>query len=245
MKLHCLGSSSKGNSYVLEGNTSALIIEAGIPFSLVERKLDFNLRKIAGCIITHEHLDHSGKINSYLNYSIEIWCSKGTKDNLKNIHPKYHTIYRCEHGKQFSINEFIVLPFNVQHDAAEPLGFLIYHPECGKVLFITDSYYSKYTFPGLKHIIIECNYIADILDSNVNSGKLHPSVRNRVVKSHFELQNVIDMLKANDLTNVRNIVLTHLSDGNSDAKRIEKEVKEATGKMVFIADKNMEIDFSL
>jgi phosphoribosyl 1,2-cyclic phosphodiesterase len=242
MKLHCLGSSSKGNSYVLEGNTSALVIEAGVPVAKVKQALKFNVLKIAGCIASHIHGDHFRYADKYLKSGINIYASKGTIDNSKLGN---YGLFIISHNQQIRIGEFIVLAFDVQHDAPEPLGFLIYHPECGKILFITDSYYSKYTFHGLNHIILECNYISDILDSNVNSGKLHPSVRNRVVKSHFELQNVIDLLKANDLTNVRNIVLTHLSDGNSDEKRIEKEVKEATGKMVFIADKNLQIDFGL
>jgi uncharacterized surface protein with fasciclin (FAS1) repeats len=51
-------------------------------------------------------------------------------------------------------------------------------------------------------------------------------------------------LKANDLSQVNNIVLIHLSDGNSDAARFKREVQEVTGKTVWIADAGMEIPFN-
>ena len=46
MKLKCLGSGSSGNCYILENDSEALIIEAGIPFMTVKKALDFNINKI-------------------------------------------------------------------------------------------------------------------------------------------------------------------------------------------------------
>ena len=56
MKLRVLGSSSAGNCYILENNTEALIIEAGLPFMEAKKALDFNTKKIQGVVISHEHL---------------------------------------------------------------------------------------------------------------------------------------------------------------------------------------------
>lgn len=56
MKLKVLGSSSKGNSYILEAENEALILEAGINFNEVKKALDFNISKIRGVCISHEHL---------------------------------------------------------------------------------------------------------------------------------------------------------------------------------------------
>jgi hypothetical protein len=50
-------------------------------------------------------------------------------------------------------------------------------------------------------------------------------------------------LRANDLTGVNNIVLIHLSDSNSDAPRFQKEVRELTGKTVWVAEAGLEINF--
>lgn len=56
MKLKVLGSGSSGNCYILENDTEALIIEAGVPFMEVKKALDFNISKIQGVVISHEHL---------------------------------------------------------------------------------------------------------------------------------------------------------------------------------------------
>jgi hypothetical protein len=49
-------------------------------------------------------------------------------------------------------------------------------------------------------------------------------------------------LLANDLSKVRNIVLIHLSDSNSDARRFKKEIEDITGKVVHIADTDYTIE---
>lgn len=56
MYLKCLGSSSSGNCYILENENEALIIEAGINLSEVKKALNFNISKIRGVLISHEHL---------------------------------------------------------------------------------------------------------------------------------------------------------------------------------------------
>ena len=137
---------------------------------------------------------------------------------------------------QFAIGTWTILPFDTQHDAAEPLGFLLQNQEGEKLLFATDTYYIKYRFPGLTHIMVECNYAADILQNNVDGGKVPESMRNRLLKSHFSLENVKKFLLANDLSKVREIWLIHLSDGNSDAERFKREIQELTGKVVIIAN---------
>ena len=68
--------------------------------------------------------------------------------------------------------------------------------------------------------MVECNYAADILQANVDAGKVPESMRNRLLRSHFSLDNVKKFLLANDLSKVREIWLIHLSDGNSDARKI-------------------------
>jgi len=41
-------------------------------------------------------------------------------------------------------------------------------------------------------------------------------------------------LQANDLSRVQEIWLLHLSDGNSNSERFKREVKEISGKPVYI-----------
>lgn len=241
MKLQVLGSSSKGNCYLLSNDTEALIIEAGVTLTEVKKALDFDISKVVGCAISHEHLDHAGHVGKYLEAGIDIYSSQGTFSTLGISHHRARVV---KSGKAYWIGPFKVAPFLVQHDCAEPFGFLIQHTECGTVLFATDTGYLVYTFPGLNNILIECNYSNDILDKNIRNDRIPKVVRDRVIKDHMELGVLLDILKANDLSQVNKIVLLHLSDGNSDSKLFKDAVEKATGKRVFIAEAGLSIEFN-
>lgn len=237
MILKVLGSSSKGNSYILESESQVLVIEAGIRLSEVKKAIGFDVNKIVGCLISHEHGDHAAHINDFTKSAIDVFCSRGTASNF-NVS---HRLHKIAAGTMIQIGEFKVLPFDVVHDAAEPFGFLINHRESGNILFLTDTFYSEFTFRDLNNIILEANYDLAILEANIKSGKLNPSIRNRIVTSHMSLQTAKELLSANDLSKVNNIVLIHLSDGNSDAVNFKKEIEQVTGKTITIADGGTEI----
>ena len=238
MKLRVLNSNSDGNCYLLEGKNSTLILECGVRFATVKQALKFDLSRVAGALLTHEHGDHSCAVRDFISAGINIYCSEGTRSCI--VAPG-HRVKAVEPNKVFQVGEFSVYPFDVQHDAKQPFGFLIKHPECGSVLFITDSYYVKYKFSGLTHVLIEANYCEEIVYERMLAGTINKHVKDRVIQSHMSLQTCKKLLSDNDLRGVANIVLLHLSDGNSDAKKFLREVKEQTGKKVFIAEKGLEL----
>jgi phosphoribosyl 1,2-cyclic phosphodiesterase len=237
MKLKVLGSSSKGNLYIMESESQVLLIEAGIRLSEVKKAIGFDVSKIVGCLVSHEHGDHAAYINDFTKATIDVYCSRGTAINF-NVHHRLHKIYA---GSLVQIGEFKVLPFDVRHDAAEPFGFLINHPESGNILFLTDSFYSEFTFKDLNNIILEVNYDKEILEANIQSGRLNKKIKNRIITSHMSLDTAKELLAANDLTKVNNIILIHLSDGNSNAVSFKREIEQAIGKTVTVADCGTEI----
>jgi phosphoribosyl 1,2-cyclic phosphodiesterase len=253
MKLKVLNSRSEGNCYILENETSALVIEAGVPFKEVKKALDFDISKIVGCLITHEHGDHSKYVNEFLKAGVTVWLSAGTNSKLiynsilplLTEHKHKFLPLLTEHKHKFRVGNFTIISFNVIHDAAEPLGFLINHSETGNILFLTDTHYSPFIFPDLSHILIECNYSQAILDDNILNDKIPMIVRNRIMESHISLETCKEILSINDLSKVQNIVLLHLSDGNSNAKQFKEEIQELTGKQVFIAEKELEINLNI
>jgi phosphoribosyl 1,2-cyclic phosphodiesterase len=147
-------------------------------------------------------------------------------------------------GIKFKLGNFTVLPFDVKHDCAEPLGFLIHHPETGNVLFATDTYFLPYNFKDLNNILIECNYRMDLLNANIAAGRIPAALRDRTLQSHMSYDTCLEALQANDLSKVNNIVLIHLSDGNSNAAEFREGIHRATGKTVHVADKGMKIEFN-
>ena len=163
---------------------------------------------------------------------IDCYISAGTAEALGLFGHRVHII---KAKQQFRIGTWTILPFDTQHDAAEPLGFLLANEAGDKLLYITDSFYCRYRFQGLTHIMIEANYSLDILKRNVDAGAVPKELKSRILKSHFSLENVKKFLLANDLSKVEAIFLLHLSDGNSDAERFKREIQEISGKPVYIA----------
>lgn len=238
MQLHILGSSSKGNCYLLQSASEILIIEAGIKLSEVKKAIDFDLSKIVGCIVSHVHLDHAGYILDYMYAGINVFA---LPEVFKIDRIGY--CYKIHPNKGYRLGSFKIYTFPVSHDVP-CLGFLIDHPESGKILFMTDTMNCEYSFNGLNHIMIEANYADDILNRNINSGKLHPSMRQRLLSTHMELETTKQVLRNNDLSQVRNIVLIHLSDGNSDEIRFVNEIQALTGKPTTAASKGMILNFN-
>lgn len=233
LDLKILASSSKGNSYLLRAGGETLIIECGVKYKDILKALDFNLRPVVGCVVSHGHKDHSKSMPDVMKSGIDVYASAGTFNMMGLVTQRRGHLLRAM--ELVNIGKFKVLPFATNHpDAKEPLGFLIKHKEFGKLVFATDTYYLSQKFKGLNYIMIECNYSKEILDYNVKAGNIHPAHAKRLNRSHFRLDRVKECLLANDLSKVREIYLIHLSDGNSDAKLFKVEIEKTTGKPVTI-----------
>lgn len=241
MTLNVIGSGSSGNGYILDSGEEQLILECGMSFDLIEKALNFNIRHIVCALVTHNHLDHAKYVKQYTNHNIKICSTKGTLDAI-GIDKAYR-----EEARLLSLHRFggfLVLPFKTQHDAVDPCGFLIDCPDGNRIVFATDTYYLRYTFPKVNYYMIECNYSREKLNANVKNGTIHPSVAKRITESHMSLDRCISTLKANDLTHTKAIILLHLSKDNSiEKEEIIKRVQEATGKAVFVAEKSTNITF--
>ena len=226
MEIKSLASSSNGNCYLISDGSSSLLIECGINVKKIINHVD--LTKVKGCLISHEHRDHSVAFKDILKYTY-VYASKGTLDALNEKYkiPEYDLFYQgvLEAGNKIRIGSFQVVSFSTEHDAKEPLGFLIYSTVTNeKLLFATDTYFIRNKFVGLNYIMIECNYSKDTINPDLSKGE-----RMRLLQSHFELENVKTFLKVNDLSKCHRIYLMHLSSRNSDAQRFKKEIQETTG----------------
>ena len=141
---------------------------------------------------------------------------------------------------------FTIHTFSVPHDVPCS-GYLIEHPDMGKLVFVTDAEYVKYTFPGVNHIMVESNYSQDILDENMNSGVIPKSLRDRIMKSHMSFDTAKGMVKANKNPMLKNVILCHLSSRNSDKKRFQEEMQQIVGPFcnVTVAKNGTEVNLDL
>lgn len=226
-----MGSSSKGNCYVVSDGVTRLLLDCGLPIREILRGMDFLPQYTAACLVTHSHGDHVKSANKLAQlYGMRVYASAGciAAACLKGAVP-------VKSMERFSVLSWDILPFDVEHDAPEPLGFLLRSNATGeKLLYFTDTYYLKYRFKGLTHILCEANYDLDILRNKVDRGVIPKFLGDRILGSHMSIDHLVEMLKANDLSRLRRILLCHLSDGNSDAERFKRRIQEATGAEVIV-----------
>ncbi|WCM42442.1 MBL fold metallo-hydrolase [Flavobacterium sp. CBA20B-1] len=240
MNLKVIGTGSQGNAYLLYNKEEVLLIECGVVIKKIKEALNYDFSKVVGCLISHEHGDHNKAIKDVLSAGIKVYASHGTLEASGVA--EHHNTHPIQSKKIYQIGNFKIIPFDIRHDANEPLGFLIQHPECGVTLFLTDSFYSPYKFNGLNNLIIEANFCEDIIDQKLKFDRKF--LRDRILKSHLSIQKCIDLLNVNDLTAVNNIVLIHLSDSNSNEIEFQKNVLEATGKNTIVAYNGLDILFN-
>lgn len=241
MKLTVLGSSSKGNSYILEASDGVLILECGLPFIEVKKAIDFKIDRIVGAVVTHQHGDHSKFICEYLKSAIRVCALKEVFDAYPIKQRIFCKTIEPMHG--YRIGSFKIFAIPVEHDVP-CVGFVIEHAEMGKMLFVTDTMLFEYRIENLSHILIEANYSDEILDYNIENDIVPSSMRSRLLQSHMEIKTTENILQTSDLANVNEIVLIHLSGNNSDPQQFKQRIMQKTGRPVIIADRGVCVDLS-
>ena len=228
LTIKILASSSAANCYRIDDGETALLLEAGLPIQMIKKALNFKVSALAGCLVTHLHLDHFKATKDLMKAGINCYMSRGTAEATGTTGHRLKII--CA-GAQFRIGSWDILPFDTAHDCPEPLGFLLGSGH-EKVLFATDTAYLKYQFSGLTRLMIECNYDTESLNNN---QALNPAMRKRIMFNHFGLENVLDFIRVNDMSHVKEVYLLHLSNDNSNAALIKRAVQAVAGCPVYVA----------
>ena len=204
MQLKVVGSGSSGNCYLLENETECLILDAGIPYGRVKVALDFNVSKIVGLLVTHEHQDHARYMKAIADAGITTFAPFIGK----------------KIPEKMTFGNFQVMAFPLVH-SVPCYGFLIYHPEMGKLIYATDTAYIKYRFKGLNHMLIEANYDEPLIHVDAPNSE-------HVLTGHMSLDTACAFIMINRSDALQNVVLAHLSGDNSkDEYFIDKASKVA------------------
>lgn len=241
LKIKSFGSGSSGNGYLIDDGITQLIIEAGVQYKKVQESMSFDFSRVAGCLISHEHRDHCKYVRPLIDQaSIEVFATHGTINAM--FDDEFLKLKR-HHGYQFTdlgykatrkIGTWFVTPFETEHDAAEPCGFLIDNISGDRLVFITDSYYVKYKFPNVTHMMVEANYSKDVIDENMTAG-FDLKRKTRLLESHFDFKQTKEFIKANKSDRLQEVWLLHLSDSNSIEKQFKEETQQIVGVPVYIA----------
>lgn len=237
MILNVLGTGSSGNCYqLIPEKGKSLMIECGLTWKKTKQGINYDLSNIAGCLLSHDHKsDHAKCPQDLINSGIKVFTSKGTAEAL-DMNCKI-----LNKGESKQIGDFTVQSFDVNHDAAEPIGFLIHHEETGLILFVTDTNELNYTIPNVAHWIIEANYSKDIMLQTLINNDINTYLAGRICQNHMSLETTIEVLKRNDLSSLKSVTLIHMSSKNSSGKVFTEKVKRAIGIVPNIAKNGLKI----
>lgn len=249
MRVKIIGSGSSGNCYLLTADSGErLIIELGVGWKQIQKELDFSYDKCAA-IVSHRHVsDHAKSVKHATERGVFVYGGKDIQDHLLSEFEPFFV--QVEEWPTFRFFGFTVKPFPLIHDV--PInGFLIHHKECGVICFITDTCYAKtadgkdFDFPGVAHWMVEANFDEEILLNRVYNGNLDAYRADRVVKSHFSVQECEKMLRSQDLSVTDNLILIHLSDTNAHAQQFKERIERATGVPTCIAEAGLELNLNI
>lgn len=234
MELKVLGSGSSGNCYILENDTEALIIEAGLSFKEVKKALDFNVRKIVGVVVSHCHLDHAKYVSEYEKAGIPVFKPY---DGMKDMD--------LEKGAEFKIQAFPNQSkdghwFHGNNDGTECpcYGFYVQHPDIGSLVYITDTECVRWRFSEVNCIMAEANYSKDLV-SDI------PEKRRHVLTGHMEIDTACEFLEKNRSAALRNVILLHLSNESASETEFLDRAKRVVGCPVYIAKNGLTISMDL
>lgn len=231
MILKCLGSSSSGNCYLLTSNNGeTIILDCGIPIKEIKKGLNWNIKDVVGVLCTHKHLDHSKSVKDFEAMGIQI-LAPYLGDSRKSMNMGGFTV------KSFDLTTIDGNWTHTNADGSECpcYGFLITHPEMGRMLYITDTNLIKWRFKGITHILLGVNYDKDLIDNE------DPAKVNHVYRGHMSIDTACDFAKANNSKDLKNVIMCHLSKNNADKDLfIDKMKSVVSNANVDVAEPNKE-----
>lgn len=229
-----LGSGSSGNCYVIDDGHSKLIIETGVKFAKVQQTVNFDFSNVVGVFISHEHLDHVKYIKRFVDLTaVDFYASGGTFAALGLSGYRFNPMLNA---KTYPVGNWLVTPFDVKHDAVEPFGFIFQNLKGERLLYVTDTYYVKYRFKHITHMMVEMNYSLEELQWQIQHGnKTAEIIKSRLYKSHFEMENSLAFIKANQSHDLQRIWLIHISHNDGRADMFKRKTMALTGVPVELA----------
>lgn len=223
LKYCSIGSGSCGNCHYIGYKDTNILIDAGLTGKKITQGLnsvDVDGKKLNGIFITHEHSDHikgagiiSRKYDVPIFANIDTW--RAMIDKIGKIDEKNMIVF--ENDKSYSLNDILIRPFSIMHDAADPVGFTIMNEKDEKIAVATDlgniTTNIRDNLKGSDLVVLESNYDKEML----MMGSYTYALKKRVMSEVGHLSNEEAANFSIDLINdgVKQILLAHLSRENN------------------------------
>lgn len=218
-----LFSGSSGNSIFISTKSTKILIDAGVSGKKIENALteiNVSAKDLDAIFITHEHKDHiTGAGILSRRFDIPLFATCGTweylDDNIGKISPNNKNfIYNQENC---FINDICVLPFEIPHDANEPVGFNVFAGNT-KITIATDFGYPtdliKQSIFNSDILLLEANHDVNMLEN----GSYPYPLKQRILSDKGHISNITagNLIKEVMNKKLKYIYLGHLSEENND-----------------------------
>lgn len=174
-----LASGSSGNALFVQAGDARVLVDAGLSGRAIERALSgigVAPTSLSAILISHEHSDHIrgagvlSKRSGIPVYATEkTWLAMEEKPGISAIALKDRRVLCAD--QDFYIRDLAVSPFSIPHDAADPVGFSLYHG--GRKLSIATDL--GHLSPSWQKAISEANLV--LLEANHDPELLQGSAR--------------------------------------------------------------------
>ncbi len=217
-----IASGSKGNCIYIGTQNTKILIDAGISGKKAEQglaELGLKGEDIDAVFVTHEHNDHVDGIGVLSRrYDIPIYATEGTWGNMPekvgNIRENNKKAVYA--GEMCAFNELAVCPFEIPHDAAQPVGYRIsaYNKTvtiATDIGHITDTVRENCRDCDL--LLLESNHDVDM----VRNGPYPYMLKRRVLSDngHLSNENCGKVLTDICTSRLKYVILGHLSGENN------------------------------
>ncbi len=222
LKFCSFASGSSGNCYVIKDKNTAILIDAGISGKRILEGLDETdtpAGKVGAVLVTHEHVDHIRSLSVIAKKipGLLVYANEATWSCIDATVPEERRRTFVT-GEDFYIGDFVIRPFAISHDAAEPVGFSIY--KSGKqISILTDSgCINEEQFEEVLDadlLVLEANHEEEML----LFGRYPYTLKHRILGDEGHLSNIAAgqwlCRIVNERPKERRVLLGHMSRENN------------------------------
>lgn len=228
-----LNSGSNANCYYVGNSSEAVLIDAGLSCRETEKRmkhLGLSMDIVKAIFVSHEHSDHiTGVPGISKKYQLPVYITEATLAN-SNIPIEPQLINDFKKNKPVKIGSLSVTPFRKNHDAADPHSFLI-SGHGVNIGIITDIGYAcrqviKY-FSQCHAAFLESNYCADMLANGSYPWYLQQRISGD--EGHLSNAQALELFTNYRGTDLRLLILSHLSKNNNRPELVESLFKKQAG----------------
>jgi len=233
MHLTILGSSSSGNSALVEVGGKRLLIDAGFSFRKLTQMLQTqsacDIATIDAVLVTHEHSDHTSGLSGFAKLGTPVYMTAGTFAALPSKLAAALNVKKIPQQAVFTIGEVSVESFSVPHDAIEPVGFVLRYQlptnqNPSQLTWALDmGYLTDQVRAHLQQshiIVLESNYDDDLLKNSRRPFSLKQRIKGR--HGHLSNSEAFEFISQNH-TNCswQQVYLAHLSNDCNDVSALQ------------------------